>query len=106
MATYSTGISVTFDGVAFTEVSELSWEYGGGQAKGRASAWTDELGSVTVGCMGTANIATGNYGKRADLVISGGGSSLTHKAVYEGLSVAPEMNGVTRYTVTFRLLDG
>jgi hypothetical protein len=31
---------------------------------------------------------------------------LTSKAVYEGLSVAPELNGVTRYTVTFRLLDG
>jgi hypothetical protein len=106
VATYSTGISVTFDGVAFSEVSELSWEYGGNQAKGRDSAWTDEVGTVTVGCMGTANISTAKYGTRADLSITGGGAALTCKAVYEGLSVAPEFNGVTRYTVTLRLLDG
>jgi hypothetical protein len=31
---------------------------------------------------------------------------LTCTAVYEGVNVAPELNGVTRYTVTFRLLDG
>ena len=106
MATHSQNISVAFDGVAFEEVSELSWQYGGGPAKGRSSAWTDEVGTVTVGCMGTANIATANYGKRADIAITGGGATLTCKAVYEGLSVAPELNGVTRYTVTFRLLDG
>ena len=109
MAAHSTGISVTFDGVAFSEVSELSWQYGGGPAKGRATstpAWTDEVGTVTVGCMGTANITTAKYGTRADIVITGGGAGLTSKAVHEGLSVAPELNGVTRYTVTFRLLDG
>ena len=106
MAAHSTGISVTFDGVAFSEVSELTWEYGGGPAKGRSSAWTDEVGTVTVGCMGTPNITTAKYGTRADIVITGGGANLTCKAVYEGLSVAPELNGVTRYTVTFRLLDG
>ncbi len=106
MAAHSTGISVTFDGVAFSEVSELSWQYGGGPAKGRSSLWTDEVGTVTVGCMGTANITTAKYGTRADIVITGGGAGLTSKAVYEGLSVAPELNGVTRYTVTFRLLDG
>ena len=106
MAAYSTGISVTFDGVAFSEVSELSWQYGGGLPKGRSSLWTDEVGTVTVGCMGTANITTTKYGTRADIAITGGGSNLTCKAVYESLSVAPELNGVTRYTVTFRLLDG
>ena len=106
MAAHSTGISVTFDGVAFSEVSELSWQYGGGPAKGRSLLWTDEVGTVTVGCMGTANITTAKYGTRADIVITGGGADLTSKAVYEGLSVAPELNGVTRYTVTFRLLDG
>ena len=106
MATYSTGISATFDGTAFVEVTDLSWQYGGGLPKGRSTTWTDEVGSVSIACLGTANISTAKYGTRADLVLSGGGVSLTSKAVYEGLSVTPELDGVTRYTVTFRLLDG
>jgi hypothetical protein len=106
VATYSTGISATFDGTAFVEVTDLSWQYGGGLPKGRSTTWTDEVGSVSIACLGTANISTAKYGTRADLVLSGGGVSLTSKAVYEGLSVTPELDGVTRYTVTFRLLDG
>jgi len=31
---------------------------------------------------------------------------LTVQAVWESLSVANEVNGVTRYTVTFKILDG
>ena len=106
MAAYSTGISATFDGTSFAEVTDLSWQYGGGLPKGRSSTWTDEVGSVSIACLGTANISTAKYGTRADLVLTGGGVSLTSKAVYESLSVTPELNGVTRYTVTFRLLDG
>lgn len=106
MAAYSTGISATFDGTAFVEVTGLSWQYGGGLPKGRSSTWTDEVGSVSIACLGTANISTAKYGTRADLVLAGGGVALTHKAVYESLNVTPELNGVTRYTVTFRLLDG
>lgn len=106
MATYSTGITASFNGTAFGEVAELTWSYGGGPAKGRDTAWTDDLGSVSVTCLGAANISTSSYGVRGDLVISGGGANLTTKAVYEGLSVAPELNGVTRYTVTLKILDG
>ncbi len=106
MATYSTGITATFDGTAFAEVSDLTWQYGGGLPKGRSTTWTDEVGTVSISCMGAANISTAKYGTRADLVLAGGGVALTHKAVYESLSVTPELNGVTRFTVTFRLLDG
>lgn len=106
MATLSTGITVTFAGTSFAEVTDLSWSYGGAPAKGRSVVWTDDVGSVTLTCLASTAISTANYGARGDLVISGGGSTLTSKAVYEGLNVAPELNGVTRYTVTFRLLDG
>ena len=105
MATYSTGITAIFNNTTFTEVNNLSWTYGGGQPKGRGSPWTDELGTVTIGCLGSAGVSTANYGTRADLSISGGGANLTCKAVYEGLDVAPELNGVTQYTITFRILD-
>ncbi len=105
MATYSTGISVTFDGVAFREVQSLAWSYGGSLPRGRSSNFTDEPGEVTVTCLGTTNVSTANYGKRDDLAITGGGAGLTCKAVYQGVVVAPQLNGVTQYTVTFRILD-
>ena len=106
MATFSTGITATWGSSSFQEVTGLSWTYGGGLPKGRDSAWTDEVGSVTIECLNSANVTSGQYGLRNDLAITGGGANLTCKAVYESLSATPELNGITRYTVTFKLLDG
>lgn len=106
MATHSAGISVTWRGTAFAEVTDLSWEYGGGLPKGRSTAWTDDIGTVSIQCLDSANVSTANYGARATLAITGGGASLTVPAVYERVAVSPELNGITRYTVTFRILDG
>lgn len=104
MATYSTGIAVTWNGTPFDEVQELAWSYGGGR-QGRDTAWSAEQGSVAVTCLGTANTNISNFGTRAQLVITGGGSSLTTYASWESVSVSPERNGVTTYTVSFRILD-
>jgi len=110
VATYSTGITATWGGTAFQEITDLQWSFGGAPAKDRlaesAARWTDDVGSVSIVCLGTANVNTAEYGKRKQIVLSGGGQSLTINAIYESLSVAPELNGVTRYTVTFKLLDG
>lgn len=106
MATYSTGVTATWGGTPFAEVYDLSYSYGGGMPKGRDSTWTDELGSVTLSCFGSANVATSEYGQRRQLAISGGGSSLTTYAVLESLAVQYGLNDVTRYTVTFKILDG
>lgn len=95
---------MTWDGTPFTEVRELAWNYGGGRT-GRAVAWTAEQGQVSVSCLGTANTNISNFGTRAQLVISGGGAGLTTYAVWESVAVAPERNGVTQYTVTFRIVD-
>lgn len=105
MATYSTGVAVSWGGVQFTEVYDLSYTYGGGPARGRATPWTDELGSVTLSCFGTANVSTSQYGVRDQLAISGGGASLTVPAVFESLAVQYGLNDVTRFTVTFKILD-
>jgi hypothetical protein len=106
VATHSTGLSVTWGGVAFAEVTDLQVSYAGGSSKGRSVVWTDDAGSVSVECLGTANISTGEWGLRKSLVVSGAGVSLTSNAVYEGWTAQPELNGVTRYSVTFKLLDG
>jgi hypothetical protein len=105
VAFYSTGIAATWGGVAFVEVVDLSWTYGGGPSKGRSVVWTDDAGSVSITCLGAANTSTGEYGLRKTLALSGGGQALTLNAVWESLTVSPELNGVTKFTVTFRLLD-
>lgn len=110
MATYSTGISVTWDGTPFSEVTDLGVSYGGSPAVDRgsnaAARWSADLGSVTVTALGSANMSTTNYGKRGDLAISGGGISLTVKAIYESVDATPELNGLTRFAVSFKILDG
>jgi len=105
VASYSQNVAVTWGGTPFTEIVGLDWTYGGGPPKGRSSTYTDEGGSVTVTTLGSANTSEGEYGLRKELVISGGGQALTSKAVWESLSVANEVNGVTRFTVTFKLLE-
>lgn len=104
MATYSTGIAVSWGGTPFTEVQELSWNYGGSRT-GRAAAWSAEQGSVSVTCLGGDNTNISNFGTRDQLVITGGGAALTTYAIWESVAVAPERNGVTRYTVNFRIVD-
>jgi hypothetical protein len=102
VASYSTGITVSWNAVTFQEVTGLSWSYGG-DGKGRSVAWTDSPGSVTVECLGPANTSTALWNTRAEVAISGGGQSLTASAVWESVSVASEVNGVTRYSVTLKL---
>ena len=106
MASYSQNVAITWGGTPFTEVVGLDWQYAGGPSKGRGVPWTDEAGTVTVTALGGANTSASEYGLRKQLVISGGGQSLTAYAVWESLGVANEVNGVTRFTVTFKLLDG
>lgn len=103
MATYSTGISVSFNGAAATEVVGLSWSWGGGMPKGRSAVWTDDAGSVSVETYGPQSTAA--YGVRGTLVISGGGMGLTATACCTSVSATAELNGATRYTSTFQILQ-
>lgn len=104
MATYSTGITVTWGGVDFIEVTDVSYSYGGSRS-GRDTAWTGDQGSVTVTCLGTANVNISNFGMREQLVITGGGAGLSTYAIWQSVAVAPAMNDVTRYTVNFKIVD-
>lgn len=111
MATYSTGITVTWGAATFKEVTGLSWTYGGSDAKGReapgeAPIWTDSPGTLSLQCLHGDNISISEYGKRKQLTVAGGGQSLTTYAVYESVDVTSELNGVTRYAVSFKILDG
>lgn len=111
MAVYSTGISATWGSVSFQEVYELGLPLYGSVRKDRSSSsattgWSDEVGEVSISAYGTSNMSSTEYGKRKQLVVSGGGVSLTFNAVCTAVSGTPELNGVTRYTFTAKLLDG
>lgn len=110
MATYSTGITATWGGSAFAEVYELGLPIYGSLRKdrslsGTSTGWSDEVGDISVSAYGSANMSLSQYGQRKALSISGGGVSLTFNAVCTGVSATPELNGVTRYTFTAKLLD-
>lgn len=104
MATYSTGITATWGSVTFGEVQELSWTYGGSAPRGRDSNWTDDAGTVDIGCLSSTGISTANYGSTATLTITGGGANISCRALYQGCGASPELNGVTRYTVSLKIL--
>ena len=102
MASYSTGVSVTFPGVTLSEIVGLSFNYGGGMPEGRGVAWRPTLGQVQIELLGSASAAI--YGTRGTLAISGGGISLSVAAVCTDVGAAAELNGVTRYSYTFDIL--
>lgn len=103
MATYSTGISATWGSVTLTEITGLSWTYGG-ENVGRSANFNPNPGSVSVSAFGTVP-SISLVGNRNTLAVAGGGMNLTQKAVLQSVSAAAEVNGVTRYTVEFTLLD-
>jgi len=104
MATYSQDCQIFWNGLPFQEVTNLSWSFGGAN-RGRSVPFTDTPGTVSVTTLNIANTSIINFGVRAVLSIFGGGQFLTRNAVWESVAVTGEVNGITRYTVTFRLLD-
>jgi len=103
VATHSASISVSFKNAVASQVVGLSWTWGGGLPKGRSATWTDDIGTVTVENLG--GVSTGTYGEYGSLVISGGGMDLTCSACCTLVSAAAELNGVTRYTTEFKIIQ-
>jgi hypothetical protein len=103
MATYANGVTAKWNSTDFGEITELSVTHGGAMPLARASTWTLDIGTIEIKCLTTANISTANYGKRADLAITGGGLAYSGKAVLEKFTMAGVVNDVTRYAVTLRV---
>jgi len=104
MATPSTGIIVTFNGVAAIEVTELQWTFGGSMPQGRDNTWVPNFGTATIGTIGS-NVSSALRGVRGPLVVTGGGCTLSTMAVCTGVSIAAELNGITKYTVSFEFVE-
>lgn len=104
MATYSTGISATWGSVTFGEITDLSWTYGGENIIRGGGLFNFSHGSVSVVALG-ATPTIGSIGTRDTLTITGGNVGLTIKAVCTSVSVAAELNGVTRTSVEFDIFE-
>ena len=102
MATFSTGISAAFGGASLTEITGLSWNYGGGLPTGRGIVFQPVPGQITIETIGSAS--TSLYGIRDTMTITGGGVNLTCTAVCTDLAVTAEVNGIARYSYTFDIL--
>ena len=104
MATYSTDISFTWDGVTMVEMYSLSLEASGDRV-GRSTNWRPDMGTISAACYGTAGIETTKVGKLAGFTASGGGISTSGYAICTGMTASPELNGVTKFTMTFKVID-
>lgn len=103
MAVYSAGITVTFNNITISQVTGLSWSVGGGVPTNRSSGgWYPEMGSVTVESLGGI---VGTRGQGATIRITGGGMGLTAFAVLTEYGASAEVNGVTRYSHSFTLIE-
>lgn len=107
MATYASGVTVSWNSVAFQEVVDLKVALGGNLPTSREApaggAFAVDLGTIEIACLGSANCSVANYGKRATFQVSGQGVTFTHKAIFERLNVQKKVNDIERYTVTLRL---
>lgn len=101
MAIPCQGITITWGGTAFTEVTSFAYNYGGNSI-GRD---TPEVGRAVIACLGTANTSITNHGDRQQLVATGGGHNLTVDAIWQSVAANANRNDVTSFAVTFRLVE-
>lgn len=104
MATYCAGVTATWDSVSFGEVTRIDVTHGGELPQGRASNWTVDAGTIEISSFSTAQLTSAQYGKKATLAITGGGLTLTTKAICQTLRATGTVNDVTRYVGTFRIV--
>jgi hypothetical protein len=104
MAVYSHGVTVTWGGTTYEEVVSCAIS-GGGDRQGRDSPWAASQGSLQVGCLSPTGSDVGLCGTRESLSVSGGGISYSGFAVLGEITAECELNGVTRYTLSYTLCD-
>ena len=100
--TYSTGVTVSYQGAAIIGVYACSVAGPSGPKLGRASKWTSEAGSATVSFFGPA--ASGWALSEGTFAVNGGGAAFSSEAFVESIETELELNGVTRSTITFKFI--
>lgn len=104
MANVCTGVSVTWAGTLLGEVTEIDVNAGGSLPLGRDSTFSVDAGTITLKCLSTAALGLSQYGLQGTLAITGGGLTLTTKAICQTLTLSGRVNDVARYGATFKLV--
>lgn len=104
MANVCTGVSVTWASVILGEVTEIDVSVGGSLPLGRDSTFSVDAGTISLKCLSTAAIGLSQYGLQGTLAITGGGLTLTTKAICQTLTMTGRVNDVAKYGATFKLV--
>ena len=104
MAGYCTGVAVSWRGTALGEVSEFRINAGGSLPIGRDSTFAVDAGTVEVSSRATAAMKLSEYGTKGLLSFSGGGLTVTTKAICQTLDISAKVNDVYRLKSTFRIV--
>jgi hypothetical protein len=109
VATYSTGISVSWNDIAFQEIFQLSLEHGGDRLDRGARegpGWNPSPGQIAFSCYDPTGTDTANHGVLGTVEVEvDGNMAYAGLAMFESVSYEPELNGVNRYTVTLRIIQ-
>ena len=92
MATYASGVTATWDGTSFGEVTDLAVTHGGSLPLARASTWTLDVGTIEIKCLSTANISAAT----ADLGHSLGNATWTARSIASGPNCTTEQLAETK----------
>jgi len=114
MAAPCTGVSVAWRGTAIGEVSEFRVAAGGslplarGSTAATSGAWSLDMGTVELSSFSTAQsgvaLGLGEYGRKGLLSFTGGGLTLTTKAILQTLDVSAKVQDVYRFKGTFKIV--
>lgn len=104
MAINCAGVTATWDSTSFGEVTKIDITRGGELPQGRSSRFTVDAGTIEVSSLSTAQLTEPQYGRKALLSFTGGGLTMTTKAICQTLKATGTVNDVTRYVGTFRIV--
>lgn len=105
MATLSSGVTASFDGVTLAEVYNVSADLGGGASTSRSksSPFSANGGTLSFEMFGSAG--SDKWGKYGTLTIGGGGINLTCTALCTSVGFAAQVNDAVRRTMTFQVIQ-
>jgi hypothetical protein len=105
MAGYCTGVTVNWRGTAIGEVTEYRVNAGGSLPLARQGVFAIDAGTVEVSSLSTAAMRLSEYGLKGLLSFSGGGLTVTTKAICQTLDISAKVNDVYRLKSVFRIVQ-
>jgi hypothetical protein len=97
-------MSVFFEGTEITGIRSLDSSWASGYSKGRSALWTDDSGEVSITYLGNGPDSS-QWNTLGQLVINGGGMSLSAQAVCDQVSASASANDIVTKKVKFKVFQ-